>query len=80
MNTQKAQVTDPPDCLKEKRVKMDKLKNIDVYVQRMQKSFLDKMFFVDKIFEPVETIVDFGCANGVLIRAMHFKILLKKRG
>lgn len=51
---------------------MDKLKDIEVYVQRMQKSFLDKMFFIDKIFEPIENILDFGCANGVLIRAMHF--------
>ena len=51
---------------------MDKVKDIEVYVQRMQKSFLDKMFFIDKIFEPIEHILDFGCANGVLIRAMHF--------
>lgn len=51
---------------------MEKLKNIDVYIQRMQKSFLDKMFFIDKIFEPIENIIDFGCANGVLIRAMQF--------
>lgn len=51
---------------------MNGLKDINIYVQRMQKSFLDKMFFVDKIFEQVENIVDFGCANGVLIRAMHF--------
>lgn len=51
---------------------MEKLNDIEVYVQRMQKSFLDKMFFIDKIFEPVEDIIDFGCANGVLIRAMQF--------
>ena len=51
---------------------MEKVKDIEVYVQRMQKSFLDKMFFIDKIFEPIEYILDFGCANGVLIRAMHF--------
>ena len=51
---------------------MNELNNIEVYVQRMQKSFMDKMFFIDKVFEPVENILDFGCANGVLIRAMHF--------
>ena len=51
---------------------MNELNNLDVYVQRMQKSFMDKMFFIDKIFEPIENIVDFGCANGVLIRAMHY--------
>ena len=51
---------------------MEQLNNIDIYIQRMQKSFLDKMFFIDKIFEPVESIIDFGCANGVLIRAMNY--------
>jgi len=33
----------------------------------MQKSALDKMFFMDKVFEPFDAIVDFGCANGKLI-------------
>lgn len=51
---------------------MEELKDIEVYINRMQKSFMDKMFFIDKIFEPIENIVDFGCANGILIRAMHF--------
>lgn len=51
---------------------MADLNDIEIYVQRMQKSFLDKMFFIDKIFEPIDSIVDFGCANGVLIRAMNF--------
>lgn len=51
---------------------MDSISNLDIYVSRMQKSFLDKMFFMDKVFEPVKTILDFGCANGVLIRAMKF--------
>lgn len=51
---------------------MDKVKDIEIYVQRMQKSFMDKMFFIDKIFEPVENIIDFGCANGILMRAMKY--------
>lgn len=51
---------------------MEKLNDIEVYVSRMQKSFMDKMFFIDKIFEPIEYIVDFGCANGILIRAMKY--------
>ena len=37
----------------------------------MQKSVLDKLFFIDKVFEPVESIVDFGCANGELIKAIY---------
>ena len=51
---------------------MEKVADLEVYVQRMQKSFMDKMFFIDKIFEPIDTILDFGCANGVLIRAMQY--------
>lgn len=45
--------------------------DLEVYIQRMQRSFLDKLFFADKIFEPIHTILDFGCANGVLIQAMR---------
>ena len=40
----------------------------DVYNKRMDKSFQDKMFFLDKIKDNVEAIVDFGCADGALIR------------
>ncbi len=45
--------------------------DLNVYLHRMQKSILDKMFFMDKIFEPVDHILDFGCANGELIKALH---------
>lgn len=38
------------------------------YLQKMGKSILDKAFFLDKIFEPIDTIVDFGCADGSLIQ------------
>lgn len=50
---------------------MDKVSNLEIYVQRMEKSLLDKLFFIDKMFEPVETVLDFGCANGVLIKMMQ---------
>ncbi len=51
---------------------MEKLNDITGYVQKMEKSLLDKMFFMDKIFDPIENILDFGCANGVLIRALNY--------
>ena len=35
----------------------------------MKKSLLDKLFFLDKIDS--EIIVDFGCANGELIKFMY---------
>jgi len=53
-------------------IHVEKVPDLEVYVQQMQKSFMDKMFFIDKIFEPIDTILDFGCANGVLIRAMQY--------
>ena len=42
----------------------------EIYLTRMQRSILDKMFFIDKVFEPFESILDFGCANGELIKAL----------
>lgn len=48
-----------------------KITDMNIYLTRMQKSILDKMFFVDKVFEPFEYILDFGCANGELIKALQ---------
>ena len=50
---------------------MDKVNDLSVYIQRMARSLLDKLFFMDKIFDPPETVLDFGCANGVLIKMMQ---------
>lgn len=44
-----------------------KINNSDYYCSEMSKSLLDKIFFMDKIFEPFETILDFGCADGALL-------------
>ena len=44
--------------------------DLNVYLGRMQKSVFDKLFFLDKVFEPFDNIVDFGCANGELIKAI----------
>ncbi len=44
-----------------------KINNSDYYCSEMSKSLLDKMFFMDKIFEPFETVLDFGCADGALL-------------
>ena len=45
--------------------------DMSVYLNRMQKSVLDKLFFIDEVFEPIESIVDFWCTNGELIKAVH---------
>ena len=51
-------------------IDMNRISDLDIYLTRMQRSILDKMFFMDKVFEPFRYILDFGCANGELIRAM----------
>ena len=43
------------------------IKNRESYLENMRKSLFDKAFFIDKLFENVDTIVDFGCADGSLI-------------
>lgn len=40
----------------------------NVYNVEMAKSAYDKLGFMDKIFEPLDVIVDFGCANGAITR------------
>ena len=51
-------------------IDMNRISDLDIYLTRMQRSILDKMFFMDKVFEPFRYILDFGCANGELIKAM----------
>ena len=46
------------------------IENTKVYTERMSRSILDKLFFVDKIYEPVDNIVDFGCADGALVKTL----------
>ena len=53
------------------KLEENRITDLDIYLHRMQKSILDKMFFLDKVFEPFEYILDFGCANGELIKALH---------
>jgi ribosomal protein L11 methylase PrmA len=47
---------------------MDHLQDINHYNTEMKKSLLDKAFFLDKI--EGHTFVDFGCADGMLIKFM----------
>ena len=45
-----------------------KIKDYDVYNERMSLSLVDKAFFIDKIPADVSKIVDYGCADGTLLR------------
>lgn len=44
--------------------------NLNNYHLSMQKSYMDKMFFVDKIDNSTKIVLDFGCADGFLTRYM----------
>ncbi len=44
-----------------------KIEDMEAYNQAMSKSMIDKMFFMDKLDESVQTVFDYGCADGVLI-------------
>lgn len=43
------------------------MRNIQNYNEKMRRSLMDKVFFIDKIPQDIEVIVDFGCADGSLI-------------
>lgn len=39
------------------------------YLERMQKSMIDKLFFMDKVH--AQSFIDFGCADGTLLKLLH---------
>lgn len=45
---------------------MEKINDLNIYLQRMDKTLFDKCWWIDKIPEEIDTIVDFGCATGNL--------------
>lgn len=49
---------------------MENISNYETYNSGMNKSYLDKIFFLDKI-EGVESILDFGCASGDILKHIH---------
>lgn len=48
----------------------NKINNYASYNDRMEKSMIDKLFFLDKIPEKF-TLVDFGCADSALIKTIE---------
>ena len=51
---------------------MESIKNYDVYINGMRKSLKDKLFFMN-MTEAVDTLIDFGCADGELLKEVHQK-------
>lgn len=47
-------------------MKTNTITNLDKYTSAMQNTLLDKIWFLDKIDPNINTIIDFGCADGAL--------------
>lgn len=45
---------------------MDEISNIDIYLRRMAATLADKCWWVDHLPPEVDTVVDYGCAQGDL--------------
>lgn len=50
---------------------MIQITNINAYISGMQKSIVDKLFFMNKVDDYISTIIDYGCADGTLIKEMN---------
>jgi ribosomal protein L11 methylase PrmA len=49
---------------------MNNINNLDIYLKRMQNGMDDKLWFV-KHLNRVDTVVDYGCADGTLLKHIH---------
>lgn len=49
---------------------MYNISNKDIYFKRMRVGMYDKCWWVDKIYPEVDTVIDFGCADGSLWEAI----------
>ena len=47
---------------------MTPIANMNAYNDGMRKSMLDKIWFLDKIDGDIDTVYDYGCADGSLLR------------
>jgi hypothetical protein len=50
---------------------MTPIKNMEVYNAGMRKSMLDKIWWMDKIDDSVNNVLDYGCADGTLLLMTH---------
>lgn len=49
---------------------MSDISNYEVYTKRMRVGIYDKCWWIDKIYPEVDTVIDFGCADGSLSEAI----------
>ena len=50
---------------------MTPISNMEVYNAGMRKSMLDKIWWMDKMDDSVNTVLDYGCADGALLSIVH---------
>ena len=48
---------------------MEKISDLNKYNERMARAIDDKLFFVDYL-DGIDTIVDFGCADGAILEKL----------
>lgn len=47
------------------------IKNMESYCLKMKQSIYDKAFFIDKLYDPVDFIIDYGCADASLLKFIN---------
>lgn len=59
---------------------MHNINDLAIYNERMRKSLYTKLWFIDKYlnWDSIDTIIDFGCADGSMIEALRFFFPTKK--
>lgn len=62
-------IKDFSDFLYEFKLSNTPISNLDEYINGMNKGLQDKLFFLNKV--DISTLVDFGCADGTLLNAIH---------
>ena len=50
---------------------MEKIKNYEVYLTKMAKTFFDKAWFMSHLPEDIYTIIDVGCADGSFMKFLQ---------
>ena len=49
--------------------KAETVQDVTTYNREMQKSLIDKIFFLDKV-EDASLFIDYGCANGAVLMSV----------
>ena len=47
------------------------IKDLQTYIDGMEKSIVDKLWWLDYMPQEITTVYDFGCADGALLSAVH---------